>query len=74
MEEDENTPKSLPRWVELEYMVRRAVLIFRILTDRSTRTAHAHACWSGGVRAFYTPLRVVIAHAQLVIRGKHGRI
>ena len=22
MEEDENTPKSLPRWVELEYMVR----------------------------------------------------
>ena len=26
MEEDENTPKSLPRWVELEYMVRTIII------------------------------------------------
>jgi hypothetical protein len=44
MEEDEETPKAIPPWVELEYAVRKSSSQLEI--TNSYLLAHAHACRS----------------------------
>src|ERR1700761_9350351 len=63
MEDDDPTPRALPRWVELEYKVSLKLLSSVIqptdkyLTYLLLGLAHVHSCWPRRVSRIHTPIK-----------------
>src|ERR1700733_5595687 len=84
MEEDEDTQKSIPPWVELEHAVRQhyppPILTLTTHPAPSFLTAHAHARRSRRTRLFHASLKTVVSTldrifpSRIWVRSGRGRL